>query len=101
MQQVARAWWRSAAATLTGPARLSTPITRLRRAAMTPGVAPVRTCTAAAARPRIATSGWRRPAAARGGRDRGQAGQQVRGVGVLELARIGLGQLGQRGWDRG
>jgi hypothetical protein len=37
MQQVARAWWRSAAATLTGPARLSTPITRLRRAAMTPG----------------------------------------------------------------
>jgi hypothetical protein len=34
-------------------------------------------------------------------RDHGQAGQQVQGVGLLELARIGLGELGQRGWDRG
>jgi hypothetical protein len=34
-------------------------------------------------------------------RDRGQAGQQVPGVGLLELASIGLGELGQRGWDRG
>src|SRR5215216_6393669 len=36
-----RAWRRSAAATLTGPARLSSPMTRLRRVAMTFGVAPV------------------------------------------------------------
>ncbi len=32
--------------------------------------------------------------------DGGQVGQQVRGFGVLELAGIGVGQLGQRGWDR-
>jgi hypothetical protein len=38
-----RAWRRRAAARLTGPARLSTPITRLRNTAMTCDAAPVRT----------------------------------------------------------
>jgi hypothetical protein len=38
-----RAWRRSAAARLTRPAWLSTPMTRLRRQAMTWGPAPVRT----------------------------------------------------------
>jgi hypothetical protein len=33
--------------------------------------------------------------------DGGEVGQQVRGVGVLQLARIGLGEVGERGWDRG
>ena len=33
--------------------------------------------------------------------DAGQVGQQVRGFGVLELAGIGVGELGERGWDRG
>jgi hypothetical protein len=33
--------------------------------------------------------------------DAGQVGQQVRGFGVLELAEIGVGELGERGWDRG
>src|SRR4029453_2721689 len=38
-----RAWWRSAAAVLTGPARHSAPMTRLRKAARTWGAVPVRT----------------------------------------------------------
>jgi hypothetical protein len=33
--------------------------------------------------------------------DGGQVGQQVRGVGVLKLARVGVGEVGQGGWDRG
>jgi hypothetical protein len=33
--------------------------------------------------------------------DGGEVGQQVRGVGVLELGRVGVGELGERGWDRG
>jgi hypothetical protein len=33
--------------------------------------------------------------------DAGQVGQQVRGFGVLELAGSGVGELGERGWDRG
>jgi hypothetical protein len=33
--------------------------------------------------------------------DAGQVGQQVRGFDVVELAGIGVGELGQRGWDRG
>jgi hypothetical protein len=33
--------------------------------------------------------------------DGGQVGQQVRGVGVGELARVGVGEVGQGGWDRG
>jgi hypothetical protein len=33
--------------------------------------------------------------------DAGQVGQQVRGFGVLELAGIGVGELGERGGDRG
>jgi hypothetical protein len=45
-----------------------------------------------------------RVAAARGSSrvgDGGQIGQQVRGVGVLELAGTGVGKLGQRGGDWG
>jgi hypothetical protein len=45
-----RAWWPSAAATLIGPARLSTPIARFRKTAMTPGAAPVRTCGSSSAK---------------------------------------------------
>jgi hypothetical protein len=30
-----------------------------------------------------------------------KVGQQVRGVGVLEWGRIGVGEMGQGGWDRG
>jgi hypothetical protein len=33
--------------------------------------------------------------------DGGQVGEQVRGVGVLKLGRVGVGQVGQGGWDRG
>jgi hypothetical protein len=44
------AWRRSAAATLTGPARLSTPIARLRKVAMTVGALPVRTWEASSAK---------------------------------------------------
>jgi hypothetical protein len=33
--------------------------------------------------------------------DAGQVGHQVRGFGVFELAGIGVGDLGERGWDRG
>jgi hypothetical protein len=32
--------------------------------------------------------------------DGGEVGQQVRGVGVLELARVGMGEVGEGGWDR-
>jgi hypothetical protein len=32
--------------------------------------------------------------------DGGEVGRQVRGFVVLELAGIGVGELGQRGWDR-
>jgi hypothetical protein len=45
-----RAWRRSAAATLTGPARHSTPMTRLRNVAMTCGPLPLRTCEASSAK---------------------------------------------------
>jgi hypothetical protein len=45
-----RAWRRSAAATLTGPARHSTPMARLRRQAMALGAAPVRTWEASSAK---------------------------------------------------
>ena len=45
-----RTWRRSAAATLTGPARLSTPMTRLRKAAITLGPLPVRTWEASSAK---------------------------------------------------
>jgi hypothetical protein len=31
----------------------------------------------------------------------GQVGQQVRGFGLFELVGIGVGELGERGWDRG
>jgi hypothetical protein len=30
----------------------------------------------------------------------GQVGQQVRGVAVLEWGRVGMGEVGQGGWDR-
>jgi hypothetical protein len=43
-------------------------------------------------------------AAATGGSwigDGGQVGQQVGGVGVLVLERVGLGEVSQGGWDRG
>jgi hypothetical protein len=33
--------------------------------------------------------------------DGGEVGQQVRGFGVQELARVGLDKVGQGGWDRG
>ena len=33
--------------------------------------------------------------------DGGEVGQQVRGVGVVELERVGVGEVGQGGWDRG
>ena len=33
--------------------------------------------------------------------DGGEVGQQVRGVGVLELVRLGIGEAGKGGWDRG
>jgi hypothetical protein len=33
--------------------------------------------------------------------DGGEVGQQVRGVGVLELERVGVGEVGQGGWERG
>jgi hypothetical protein len=32
--------------------------------------------------------------------DAGQVGQQVWGFGVLELAAVGVDQLGKGGWDR-
>jgi len=32
--------------------------------------------------------------------DGGEVGQQVRGVGVLQLARVGMGEVGEGGWDR-
>ena len=50
-----RAWWPSAAATLTGPARLSAPMTRLRSQAMTRGPRPDRTWEASSAK---VTSRW-------------------------------------------
>jgi hypothetical protein len=31
----------------------------------------------------------------------GKVGQQVRGFGVLEFARVGMGEVGEGGWDRG
>src|SRR6266545_4906310 len=45
-----RAWCRRAAARLTGRARLSTPMTELRRQAMTLGLVPVRTWEASSAK---------------------------------------------------
>ncbi len=45
-----RAWWRRAVARLTGPARLSAPIARLRRHAKTCGAVPVRTWEASSAK---------------------------------------------------
>jgi hypothetical protein len=48
--------------------------------------------------------GDQRVAAATGSsrvRDGGEVGQQVRGFGVVELAGFGVGELGERGWDRG
>jgi hypothetical protein len=45
-----RACWRNAAARLTGPARHSVPITRLRRQAMTCGPLPVRSREASSAK---------------------------------------------------
>jgi hypothetical protein len=33
--------------------------------------------------------------------DGGEVDQRVRGVGVLKLARVGLDEVGQGGWDRG
>jgi hypothetical protein len=33
--------------------------------------------------------------------DGGEGAQQVRGVGVLQLARVGVGEAGQGDWDRG
>jgi hypothetical protein len=44
-----RAWWRRAAARLTGPARPSTPIARLRKVAMTSRAVPVRSWEASSA----------------------------------------------------
>jgi translation initiation factor IF-2 len=35
------------------------------------------------------------------GRDRGEVGEQVGGVGVLQLERVGGGEVGQGGWHRG
>jgi hypothetical protein len=43
-------------------------------------------------------------AAATGGSrvgDGGEVGQQMRGVGVLQLARVGMSEVGEGGWDRG
>jgi hypothetical protein len=51
-----------------------------------------------------AQDGGQRVAAAAGGSrvgDTGEVGQQARGVGVLELKRVGMGEVGQGGWDRG
>jgi hypothetical protein len=48
--------------------------------------------------------GDQRVAAATGGSrvgDGGQVGQKVRGVGVLKLDRVGVGEVGEGGWDRG
>jgi hypothetical protein len=50
---------------------------------------------------RMATRGWRRPRAARGPGNGGKVGQQVEGFGVLEFVRVGMGEMGQSGWDRG
>jgi hypothetical protein len=53
---------------------------------------------------RQAQDGGQRVAAATGRPgvgDGGQVGQQMRGFGVLELAEIAVGKLGERGWDRG
>jgi hypothetical protein len=33
--------------------------------------------------------------------DSGEVGEQVRAVGVLEFDRVGVGEVGQGGWDRG
>jgi hypothetical protein len=56
--------------------------------------------TAAAAMARMATKGCggRGPLA---GQDGGEVGQQVQGVGVLDFARVGMGEGGQGAWDRG
>ena len=51
-----RARRRSSAARLTGPARPSTPMTRLRRQAMTLGPAPVRTCEVSSAK--VTSRSW-------------------------------------------
>ena len=34
------------------------------------------------------------------GRDRGEASEQVRGVSVLKLEWVGVGEAGQGGWHR-
>jgi hypothetical protein len=31
----------------------------------------------------------------------GEVGQQLRGVGVLKLTLVGMGEVGEGGWDRG
>ena len=53
---------------------------------------------------RQAQDGDQRVAAATGSSrvgDAGQVGQQVWGFGVLELAAVGVDELGEGGWDRG
>jgi hypothetical protein len=53
---------------------------------------------------RQAQDGDQPVAAATGGSrvgDGGEVGQQVRGVAVLELTRVAMGEVGQGGWGRG
>jgi hypothetical protein len=50
-----------------------------------------------------AQDGDQRMAAATGGSrvgDSGEVGEQVRAVGVLKLDRVGVGEVGQGGWER-
>jgi hypothetical protein len=53
--------------------------------------------------PSAARTGWGASAAPGRSRvgDGGEGAQQVRAVGVLELARVGVGEAGQGGWGRG
>ena len=70
-----RAWWRRAAARLTGPARPSAPIARLRKVAMTCGAVPVRSWQASSAS--VVSRRWcgrSRSPSARGGGRRGGRG---------------------------
>jgi hypothetical protein len=98
-----RAWRRSAAATLTGPARHSTPMTRLRNVAMTCGPLPVRTLQASSAR--VTSRMWCRPRCPSGhGGSRpggtgqawggGEAGDGVHGDGAPAAAVQGPGAVG-------
>jgi hypothetical protein len=49
----------------------------------------------------MVTNRWRRPPTARGSGMVAHVGQQVWRFGLVELTGIGVGELGERGWDRG